>query len=219
MRGYSCPNFESCSLNMSNISEWLLPTNCLGRRRFPSDGQIQKGKKTSHRPKLRAVQHWTRSGLHGADRKTTPKSDLQRPSVETYLHLSFLLLLHPSRRCHKGCRLVMSFIPPDDYSGHLACSSIPDNIEQGELWHKRLRVSGWQDSNGSNTRLIVMLATRCKKKSSGLVLMESLRSTHLKTEVACSACPTLDGSKLSLSNPRRSKRRQRGRASKKSLCI
>jgi hypothetical protein len=63
----------------------------------------------------------------------------------------------------------MSFIPPDDYPGHLACSSIPDNIEQGELWHKRLRVAGWQDSNGSNTRLIVMLATRCKKKSSGLV--------------------------------------------------
>jgi hypothetical protein len=218
MRGYSCPNLESCSLNMSNISEWMLPTNCLAAP-FVERRSDSKGKRTSHRPKLRAVQHWTRSGLHGADRKTTPKSDLQRPRGETFLHLSFLLLLHPSRTCHKGCRFVMSFIPPDDYPGHLACSSIPDNIEQGELWHKRLRVAGWQDSNGSNTRLIVMLATRCKKKSSGLVLTASRRSTHLKTEVACSACPTLEGSKLSLSNRRRSKRRQRGRASKKSLCV
>jgi hypothetical protein len=69
MRGYSCQNFESYSLNLSNSSEWLLPTNCQGRRSLWSDGQIQTGKKNSYRPKLPVVPHWTRSGLHGANKK------------------------------------------------------------------------------------------------------------------------------------------------------
>src|ERR1700683_289899 len=119
MRGCSCPNFESYSLNMSTISECLLPTNCQGRRRLSSDGQMQTAKKTSHRPKLRVLEHSTRSSLHGANRKAIPTLTFNDPASECVCsyetakskYLLFFFVVASPRPCHEGCRLVMSFIP------------------------------------------------------------------------------------------------------------